>query len=162
MAEERDQGMSGPAADTDATAPSPETAEIRTQIEQTRAEMSETIDAIQARLSPSRVAAEAADTFKQATARRVMSIVAGPDLPIALASAAATALIVMVVKRSRASTTGARVSGGHARHVRPLLAAASAGIACWGAWKARQPSREVSGAPSPTWTEIEPLVDEPF
>src|SRR5687767_6763376 len=104
MAEKRDQGMNEPAAKTDAPAPSAETAEVRTQIEQTRAAMSETIDAIQARLSPRRMAAEAADTIKEATARGVMSIT-GRDLPIALASAAAAALILMMVRRSRARTT---------------------------------------------------------
>jgi hypothetical protein len=46
-------------------------AEIRSQIEQTRGEMSDTIDAIQSRLSPKRVLADAKDSVTQATVERV-------------------------------------------------------------------------------------------
>jgi uncharacterized protein DUF3618 len=52
------------------------TAEIRSQIEQTRAELGQTIDAIQDRLSPRRVVQEAKDTISDATlgrARRLAS-----------------------------------------------------------------------------------------
>lgn len=59
------------------TAPSaPTTDEIRLQIEQTRAEMSHTIDAIQARLSPSRLVTEAKQTVKDATVGRVKRLAA--------------------------------------------------------------------------------------
>jgi hypothetical protein len=44
---------------------------IRTQIEETRAQMSETVDAIQERLSPSRLTQEAKDKIKEATKRKV-------------------------------------------------------------------------------------------
>jgi hypothetical protein len=46
-------------------------AEIRSQIERTRVEMSHTIDAIQDRLSPRRVMHEAKDTINEATIGRV-------------------------------------------------------------------------------------------
>ena len=47
------------------------TDEIRSQIEQTRGEMSDTIDAIQSRLSPKRVLADAKDSVTEATVERV-------------------------------------------------------------------------------------------
>jgi hypothetical protein len=125
--------------------------------------MSQTIDAIQARLTPSRAAVQAAESVKEATARSVKGVIAGRPIPVAFASVVAMALAVMTLKRSRANTTVSRTSGGHARHVGPLLAAVGAGIACWGAWNARRRLREVPGAPLPaTWTEIEPVIDEPF
>ena len=54
------------AQDTDQVA----TAEIRSQIEHTRAELGQTIDAIQDRLSPRRVVQEAKDTISDATVGR--------------------------------------------------------------------------------------------
>jgi len=154
--------MSTPASNGDATAPSPETAEIRTQIEQTRTGISHTIDAIQERLSPSRIVAEAADTAKEAAAKGVMSVIRSP-IPIALASAAATAVIVMAMNRSRARTPSLRASGSHVSQVQRLLALAGAGMACWRAWQAYQRALEGPGTPPPTaWTEREPVIDEPF
>jgi hypothetical protein len=50
-------------------------AEIRTQIERTRVEMSQTIDAIQDRLSPRRVVHEAKDTITEATVGRAKRLV---------------------------------------------------------------------------------------
>jgi len=56
------------ATDTDAT---PETAEIRAEIEQKRADISETIDEITARLTPGNLVSQATDTVKD-TARDTM------------------------------------------------------------------------------------------
>jgi Protein of unknown function (DUF3618) len=52
---------------TAATAAAPTTDDIRFQIEQTRAGMSDTIDAIQTRLSPARAIADAKDSVRDAT-----------------------------------------------------------------------------------------------
>lgn len=49
------------------------TAEIRSEIEQTRGEMRETIDAIEDRIRPSRVMSRAADSVREATVGRVRS-----------------------------------------------------------------------------------------
>jgi hypothetical protein len=65
--------------------------ELRFQIEQTRAEMTQTIDAIQERLSPSR------------RARRVLDAARENPIPFALAGAAVTVLLARVVMRSRKS-----------------------------------------------------------
>jgi hypothetical protein len=59
------------AANATAPSPSPSTTEIRSQIEQTRAEISQTIDAIQGRLSPSRLVTDAKEAVKEATVGRV-------------------------------------------------------------------------------------------
>src|SRR5688572_23544431 len=57
-----------------ATTSSPTTTEIRLQIQDTRAEMSETINAIHERLSPSRLMAHAKETVGEATVGRVKSL----------------------------------------------------------------------------------------
>ena len=86
----------------------PNSDEIRSQIEQTRAEMSDTIDAIQSRLSPKRVLAEAKDSVAEATVGRVKRLahrtsgsgggvlqkVRDKPLPIALVATAAAGLLV--------------------------------------------------------------------
>jgi Protein of unknown function (DUF3618) len=60
---------------TAATAVPPPTAdELRLQIEGTRAEMGETIDAIQARLRPGALLANATETVKDATVDRLTSL----------------------------------------------------------------------------------------
>ena len=59
---------------TAATAAAPSTDEIRSQIEQTRAEISDTIEAIQTRLSPARVIADAKDSLTDATRGRLKRI----------------------------------------------------------------------------------------
>jgi hypothetical protein len=56
---------------TAATAAAPTTEDIRFQIKQTRAEMSDTIDAIQTRLSPARAIADAKDSVRDATVGRL-------------------------------------------------------------------------------------------
>lgn len=50
---------------------SPEPGQIRAEIQQTRAEMSETIDAIQEKLSPQRVMEQARETVRDATVGRI-------------------------------------------------------------------------------------------
>ena len=99
--------------------------EIRSDIEQTRAEMSETIDAIQGRLSPSRLVADATETVKEATVVRVKRLTqrstyegglseSGPStiddvlraarqnpIPVAVAGVAAMATLLRALKRSR-------------------------------------------------------------
>jgi ElaB/YqjD/DUF883 family membrane-anchored ribosome-binding protein len=54
--------------------PTRRTEEIRSEIEQTRAEMNETIDAIQERLRPSNIVSNAKDTVRDATVGRVKSM----------------------------------------------------------------------------------------
>jgi len=63
-----DYGTTSP---IDEEAPEQRTAEIRGEIDQTRAEMSETIDAIQDRLRPGNIASRAAESVKDATVGRV-------------------------------------------------------------------------------------------
>jgi hypothetical protein len=97
--------------------------EIRAQIERTRAEMSQTIDSIQERLSPARLMSEAKQSVKDATVGRVkriaatMTMSADADrpfdgervvhavrtnpLPYAIAGVAATALMARAMIRSR-------------------------------------------------------------
>ena len=58
-------------ANADGVPSAPTSDEIRSQIEQTRAEMSDTIDAIQSRLSPKRVLADAKDSVTEATVERM-------------------------------------------------------------------------------------------
>lgn len=62
--------LSGTAGDTDTG----DTAAIRADIEQTRANISDTVDAIQQRLSPSNVVSQAADNVRDATQRRVRQV----------------------------------------------------------------------------------------
>ena len=68
-AEPRDLPERGYARDEEPA--SRRTAEIRSDIERTRADMGETIDAIQDRLRPSNVAARAKDTVREATVGKV-------------------------------------------------------------------------------------------
>ena len=106
------------------TAPSATTGDIREQIEQTRAEMSLTIDAIQERLSPGRLVNDAKESVKEATvgrvrrlaaatndtfgngasasvrAKRVVDAVKANPMPFAMVGAAAMALIARAAMRS--------------------------------------------------------------
>jgi len=54
--------------------PAPTADDIRSQIDETRADMTETIDAIQARLSPRRLVRDVKETVKEATVDRVVSL----------------------------------------------------------------------------------------
>src|SRR5688572_17800578 len=103
-------------ATADEVSSAPTSDEIRSQIEQTRAEMSVTIDAIQSRLSPKRVLADAKDSVTDATVGQVKRLtrrtkgsesgvlqrVQDNPLPVALVATAAAGLLV------RALTNGKR------------------------------------------------------
>ena len=71
--------------------------EIRSRIERTRSEMSETIGAIEERLRPRRLANEAGRSVKA----RMERIVAHPGFPLALLGVAATALVARSVTHRR-------------------------------------------------------------
>ena len=85
--------------------------ELRSQIEQTRGEMSETIDAIQSRLSPKRVLADAKDSVTEATVERVKRLSSASRgavqkmrdnrVPIALLATAAGLLVRSLTNRRR-------------------------------------------------------------
>ena len=92
--------------------------QVRSQIEQTRSEMSDTIDAIQTRLSPTRLATQAKDSVKNATVGRVrrfahssktaggsfLEAVRNNPWPAAAAVVVA-AIIVVGLRRRRRPTT---------------------------------------------------------
>lgn len=105
------------------------TQQLRSQIEHTRAEMSETIDAIQGRLSPGRLMTDAKETVKEAAVDRAKRVAANP-IPFAMVGMAATALAVRFSLRSRTSRKG--LTGNERR----LLVAAAAALACLTAWRA--------------------------
>jgi hypothetical protein len=146
--------------DTVTAAPSAD--DIRSQIEQTRAEMSDTIDAIQTRLSPGRVIGDAKDSITDATVGRVKRLAGratSPDgnvlrtlqdhpLPVALTAAVAAGVLARALRNrksrgyaptstpaayARRSHGPARSGGSRARNA-GLAAAASAGAACCVLW----------------------------
>jgi hypothetical protein len=133
MAQDPDEVTGAPArgahdaADTAPSSPAT-TDEIRSEIEQTRADMSETIDAIQDRLSPGRLVTDAKNTVTEATLGRVKDLAetasrtAGDlaskssetgagvvrtarrhPVPVALVGVAATWLLVHALRRSRSA-----------------------------------------------------------
>jgi hypothetical protein len=71
--------------------------EIRSRIERTRSEMSETIVAIEDRLRPRRLVGEAGHSIKA----RMERTVAHPAFPLTLLGMAATALVARSVKQRR-------------------------------------------------------------
>jgi hypothetical protein len=90
------------------TPPSSESSDaddIRAQIEETRAEMSETIDAIQDRLSPGRLVTSAKETVREGTLQAtgtLMEWLRSNRVPVALVSMGATGLVVFrALTRSR-------------------------------------------------------------
>jgi hypothetical protein len=118
--------------------------QIRTQIEETRAEMSQTIDAIQERLSPGRVLSDAKESATHATATAISRLadrVQEHPIPFGLmvsATAGVLAYGLMRSKRRHARAAGFRSSYPTRRrrampmHSRGrLLAAAGVGAACW-------------------------------
>jgi hypothetical protein len=126
----------------------PTTAEIRLQIEQTRAEMSRTIDAIHERLSPTRLVSDAKQRARDAAihqaknvAQKAVLLAMPGNSPVrfALAGVSAAAAIVRAVRRARngkgrvihaaAEPTGVPPVNGAVRYRTPFLAAACAGIA---------------------------------
>jgi hypothetical protein len=130
-------------------APSVTTEEIRSQIEQTRAKMTETIDAIQNRLSPRRLMTDAKEKVKDRTAfgaERAIQAVKSNPVPMALIGSAVAALAVGAWIRSRNGTSrtantrdtyaGQTTRRGFGRNKRTLLLSAFSGFACWRAWRA--------------------------
>lgn len=136
------------------SAPSVTTEEIRSQIEQTRAKMSETIDAIQNRLSPARLVTDAKEKVKDGAERAIQVVTSNP-VPMTLIGAAVAALTVGAWIRSRNGTSRtANIRNTHAGHTTPrgfgrnkrtLLLGACSGFACWRAWRAHQSKVESRG-----------------
>ena len=145
------------AASNSSAAASPSTDEIRAQIAQTRVELSGTIDAIQQRLSPSRVIADARASIAEATlsgasrvargtadsAASVLKTIRQNPVPVTIFGAAA-GLIVQAVRMRRHSITSltrrdpwlpdrASDSTGSG-----FVVAAAAGIACWAMWRTQR------------------------
>ena len=118
MAQGSDEVREGPVQTANAAGErsAPTSDEIVSQNEQTRAEMSDTIDAIQSRLSPTRLLADAKDSVTEATVGRVKRLtqrttgsggsvlqkVQDNPLPVALVATATAGLLV------RALTNGKR------------------------------------------------------
>lgn len=138
--------------------------EIRSQIEQTRAGMSETIDAIQTRLSPSRVVADAKESVTTATVDKmkrladqangtktvVLDTIHENPLPAALAAVAAAGLMFRALRKPH-HDADTYASGEwwlepqppepvHRSYVQrhPLLTALGLGAAGCAAWLVRQ------------------------
>src|SRR5688572_3984918 len=61
-------------SDAELSSPADDSEQIRADMAQTRAEMSETIDAIQAKLSPQHLMQEAKDTVRDATIGKVQDM----------------------------------------------------------------------------------------
>jgi hypothetical protein len=73
----RDEAMMDGGTDTEATGATPETEEIRADIEETRAEMTVTINAIQEKLNPENLVEQAKEQVREATIGRVEQMVDG-------------------------------------------------------------------------------------
>jgi hypothetical protein len=130
--------------------PTASTDDLRAQIQETRAEMSQTINAIQERLSPDHLLTETTETVKDATVGRAKQLVkearrAAVDLasdsfenparivqrvkanpvPVAIVGAAATWLAVRTLRRSRAHASDRAMRPGEVRPARRRLSARS-------------------------------------
>jgi hypothetical protein len=113
---------SGVPTRAEASSSTPSTSEIRSQIEQTRSEITDTIDAIQERLSPTRLISDAKHSVEEATvgrvkrlaswssdsdsgrtldARRIADTVSAHPIPIAMIGLAATAIVVRALRGAR-------------------------------------------------------------
>jgi hypothetical protein len=116
-----------------ATAEPPDvrTREIRAEIEQTRDDMSETVNAIQDRLRPSTIASQAADSVKEAAMDKARDIADSDSVMYARANPVATAMVGIGVAgvawlalagrdRSPAARSYARTAGGSSRDWRNL------------------------------------------
>ena len=73
--------------------PEPRTREIRAEIEQTREEMSETVNAIQERLRPGNIASNAAETVKHAARERVRDVADSESVQYVRANPIPTAMV---------------------------------------------------------------------
>ena len=157
---------------TAATVPAPTTDAIRSQIEQTRAEMTDTIDAIQTRLSPTRAISDIKDSVTDATVgrlkrlthrtpgsgRTLLQTARDNPLPVALVAMATVGLVVRALNNRRRPTTPRTLTDGGTlerreaanagpRHSSRLLAAASACAACWAIWQAQTSSTRATFDP---------------
>lgn len=92
------------AQDTDTV----ETAEIRSQIEQTRVELGQTIDAIQDRLSPRRVVQDAKETISDATIGRAKRLVSRVSEAV---NANGSSNVTAVLEKARQNPTIAALIG---------------------------------------------------
>lgn len=128
MARHSDEVRTGTAANS--AAPHLTTAELKTQIESTRAQMSQTIDAIQDRLRPKRVLANAKDSIKEAAINRVTAVRERP-LPAAVAGVSLMTLTAAAVRRRRRRAALGRPGGGLRL---PLLIGLTA-LAAWAIWR---------------------------
>jgi hypothetical protein len=118
-------------ANADGGSSAPTSDEIRSQIEQTRAEMSDTIDAIQSRLSPKRVLTDAKNSVTEATVGRVKRLTQRPNalgggvlrrvqdnpLPVALLAAAAAGLLVRALTNGKSRWRQQSMPITHVQHV---------------------------------------------
>jgi hypothetical protein len=162
------------ATSTAATAAALTTDDVRSQIEQTRAEMSGTIDAIQTRLSPARAIVDAKDALTDATVgrlkrlaqrtpdssgRSVLETARAIPLPVALLATAVVGLVVRALNHgNRRRPTHATLNDGGERDRRErtnqasgpgnrrLVSAASAAAACWALWRAQTPASHSGNA----------------
>jgi hypothetical protein len=78
---------------TDEEQPDARTREIRSEIERTREDLSETVNAIQERLSPSHVVSEAVEGVKSAASEKVRSVADSEPIQYARANPVPTAMI---------------------------------------------------------------------
>ena len=76
-----------------AAAAEPRTREIRAEIEQTREDMSETVNAIQERLRPGNIAANAADSVRHAARERVRDVADSDSMQYVRANPIPTAMV---------------------------------------------------------------------
>ena len=91
------------AQDSDEVTPAADTERLRARIEETRTEMSETIDAIQDRLRPGRLMTDAKASVKEATVGRVrdLAIRAGDTAAgLAAHSSGASATVMSALRRN--------------------------------------------------------------
>ena len=136
-----------PAERTSATPTSaPTSDDIRSDIEQTRGEMSGTIDAIQARLSPRRLVSDAQEQVKEATSSTIADLLEAArqnPIPVAVASVTMTAVLLRAFTKPRNRTRARAMTGttsiparsrvqsnGTGRHTGRFLAGVCTGLVC--------------------------------
>ena len=143
MAQGADEVDPVPISADDTVTTLPSTDHLRSQIEQTRAEMTDTIDAIQTRLSPKRVIVEAKDSITDATVGRVKRLAdraSGPEgdvlrtlrdhpVPVALVAALVAGLLARAARsrRPRGYVATGTLDAHPRRRNRPASAARSRG-----------------------------------
>jgi hypothetical protein len=133
MAQDSDEVTEGSVqtATADVAASPPTSEEIRSHIEQTRAEMSETIDAIQSRLNPKRVLTDAGTAMTDAAVGRVRHLtertyglgggvrqrLQDNPLPVVLVASAAAGLLVLALTSQKRRRRRRRISAMRVHHV---------------------------------------------